>query len=172
MLKMRVRHKIVEATIGFLLLLLVFGPDAVFSQTTTQNLRGREMALPWRGKQIPVYIPTNYDAQKPTSVFLLYPGTHGVASTALIKQASEGKGFIVVGMFYLQDGTFTGSQGSVPIYRRPEGWNVQWFCVCVPHSADAEPLPSPQKKAVSGLRVFFRDVRRLVRRANARGESP
>jgi predicted alpha/beta-hydrolase family hydrolase len=89
---------------------VVFGTATGWGQTSTTDWRGREFQLPWRGKQIPIYVPTNYDPAKPSPVFLLYPGTSGVPSTGLISQASGGKDFIVVGMRYVQDGMFTGSQ--------------------------------------------------------------
>ncbi len=88
-------------------------PGATPARVSSQSflaLRGRQFGLPWRGKQLPIYVPTNYDPNKPTPVFLFYPGTSGRPSTGLIAQASGGKDFIVVGMAYLKDGMFNGSQ--------------------------------------------------------------
>jgi predicted esterase len=67
---------------------------------------GAEFRLRWApvGRDIPVYVPTDYSVTRRWPVVLLYHGLNGEPTTGLIRQLTGGTGALVVGMTYIEPG--------------------------------------------------------------------
>ena len=67
--------------------------------------------LPLKTEHLPsaarVFLPENWDAAKKWPTVFFYPGTAGEASTALIREHTGGRDFIVVGMPSRDNGAFS-----------------------------------------------------------------
>ncbi len=96
----------------FLLYLCSAATAAAASGTPTAALDpepaispGREVRLtaPKTGKTFLLYVPTDYTDARPFPVIFSYHGYRGTATTALFRQVTKGRGFLIVGMNYATD---------------------------------------------------------------------
>jgi len=78
------------------------GPPAPAGTAQPAVQPGAEFSLRWDpiGGDVPVYVPTDYDAGRRWPVVLFYHGMGGEPTTALFRGLTNGKGAIVVGMGY------------------------------------------------------------------------
>jgi len=65
---------------------------------------GEEFRLRWDpvGRDLPVYVPSDYEADRRWPVVFLYHGLNGEPTTGLIRDLTGGKGVLVVGMEYIE----------------------------------------------------------------------
>lgn len=83
---------------------------------------GAEFLMPWApvGRDIPVYVPTDYSAARRWPVVLFYHGLNGEPTTALIRELTGGKGVIVVGMTYIEPGQVRRTAAEQQAYQAKE----------------------------------------------------
>lgn len=84
---------------------LLFMFHSVFAAEIPTVSPGKEVRItaPKTGKTFLLYVPVDYTAKRPFPVIFYYHGYRGTATTAMFRQITKGKGFIVVGMNYATD---------------------------------------------------------------------
>ncbi len=83
---------------------------------------GEEFQMRWPpvGRDLPVYVPSDYSAARRWPVVVLYHGLNGEPSTALIRDLTGGKGVLVVGMTYIEPGQVRRSPEQQQAYQAEE----------------------------------------------------
>ena len=81
----------------------------------TGFVRAEWIELPWPqlGASLPIWKPDNFDPSKRYPAIVYYHGTGGTPTASYMHRATEGKGFILVGMTYLHKSGFEYSDGEI-----------------------------------------------------------
>lgn len=83
---------------------------------------GEEFLLHWDpvGRDLPVYVPSDYAADRRWPVVLFYHGLNGEPTTGLMRGLTRGRGAIVVGMEYIERGLVQRSAEQQQAYQAKE----------------------------------------------------
>ena len=82
------------------------GAETAAPLPTAEVRPGEEFLLRWApvGRDLPVYVPSDYAADRRWPIVLFYHGLNGEPTTGLIRGLTRGRGAIVVGMEYIERG--------------------------------------------------------------------